>query len=389
MDDRLPMPQPCDLIDGNRGLTDLIDRLYEHEIVAVDTESDSYHAYAPKVCLFQFSTSSEDALLDPLGDIDLGPLGDFFRDPKIEKVFHAAENDIGMLGHQYGFEFHNIFDTMLASQILGYARCGLATLLETHFNVKMTKKWQTSNWAKRPLLPEQIEYATLDTHYLLPLRDRLSDELHQRGTMEEAQSEFERVSAIQWSPRPFDPEGFSRLRESRHLDPIELRRLQELYLLRDRLARDRNWAPYRIFPDGAMVELARLGPKGLVDLEKVKALKSWKIKSMGPEIVEAIERARRAGPLELAKNRPRAARSAFSPSERRRIEVLKRWRDIEAEERDVPKERVLTSGLIHQISRLSPPSRESLLEVDGMTPWRVNEFGIAILDALAKADDEE
>ena len=35
-------------------------------------------------------------------------------DPQIEKVFHAAENDILMLKRDFGFSFANIFDTMLA-----------------------------------------------------------------------------------------------------------------------------------------------------------------------------------------------------------------------------------------------------------------------------------
>src|SRR4030042_632612 len=62
--------------------------------VAVDTESNSLHAYREQVCLIQFSTRKDDFLVDPLTLADLEPLAPIFANPKIEKVFHAAEYDL-------------------------------------------------------------------------------------------------------------------------------------------------------------------------------------------------------------------------------------------------------------------------------------------------------
>ncbi|PIW18737.1 MAG: 3'-5' exonuclease, partial [Anaerolineae bacterium CG17_big_fil_post_rev_8_21_14_2_50_57_27] len=52
--------------------------------LAVDTESNSLHAYREQVCLIQFSTHETDYLLDPLKLNDLSPLAPIFANPKIE-----------------------------------------------------------------------------------------------------------------------------------------------------------------------------------------------------------------------------------------------------------------------------------------------------------------
>jgi ribonuclease D len=139
--------------------------------VAVDTESNSLFAYREQVCLVQFSTTQADFLVDPLALADLTPLAPLFADPKIEKVFHAAEYDLLCLKRDFGFSFANLFDTMLAGRILGRKEIGLGAMLEAFYGVQADKRHQRANWGQRPLPAPLLEYATLDTHYLIPLRD--------------------------------------------------------------------------------------------------------------------------------------------------------------------------------------------------------------------------
>ena len=100
------------------------------------------------------------------------PLAPFFANPDQQKVFHAAEYDLICLRRDYHFEFTNIFDTMSAARTLGWPQVGLAAILDTHFGVTLNKKYQRADWKRRPLTPEQLDYARLDTHYLVALRDR-------------------------------------------------------------------------------------------------------------------------------------------------------------------------------------------------------------------------
>ncbi len=103
-------------------LKDLAADLSRQSLVAVDTESNSLHAYREQVCLIQFSTEETDYLVDPLALDDLSSLGPIFANPDIEKIFHAAEYDLICLKRDFGFQFANLFDTMVAASILGKAR---------------------------------------------------------------------------------------------------------------------------------------------------------------------------------------------------------------------------------------------------------------------------
>src|SRR5436190_1801565 len=101
--------------------------------VAIDLESDSFYSYHHKICLIQISDERHDYIVDPLAVRDISPLGPVLRDPKIEKVFHAAEYDIQCLKRDYGFEINGLFDTMAASRILGSKELGLASLIGKYF----------------------------------------------------------------------------------------------------------------------------------------------------------------------------------------------------------------------------------------------------------------
>ena len=164
-------------------LTDLVDHLTRQPVVAVDTESNSLYAYREQVCLIQFSTPREDYLVDPLAIRDLSLLGPLFADPKIEKIFHAAEYDLICLERDFEFRFANLFDTMMAARILGREELGLGALLEQEFGVVLDKRYQRANWGQRPLPADLLAYARLDTHYLIQLRQRLHDELSWQGTV--------------------------------------------------------------------------------------------------------------------------------------------------------------------------------------------------------------
>ena len=106
-------------IDTPRQLEQLIKKLSNELVVAVDTESDSLYSYFEKVCLVQVSTAQTDYLVDPL-NVDISRLATFFAASSIQKVFHAAEYDILSLKRDYNFAFVNLFDTMLAAKILGW-----------------------------------------------------------------------------------------------------------------------------------------------------------------------------------------------------------------------------------------------------------------------------
>ena len=140
---------PPMLVNTPDALDEMLYRLWAASAVAVDTESNSLYAYTERVCLIQFSVPGEDYLVDPLALDDLSALGAVFADDEITKVFHAAEYDVMALRRDYRFTFASLFDTMIASRIVGWERYGLAALLEEHFGIEV-------------LVPEKDGQATID-----------------------------------------------------------------------------------------------------------------------------------------------------------------------------------------------------------------------------------
>ena len=127
---------------------------------------------------------------------NISRLGEIFRNGNIQKIFHAAEYDIMTLKRDFQFEFNNIFDTMIASKILGKKAFGLSKLLHEYFDINVDKKYQRANWGKRPLSPEMLSYAVVDSHYLIDLRNLIRDELVQAGLLPLAEEDFRRTSNV-------------------------------------------------------------------------------------------------------------------------------------------------------------------------------------------------
>jgi ribonuclease D len=284
---------PPKLIASQPELGKFLEDISDAKHLAVDSESNSYFAYRPRVCLIQISRNHEDFILDPLALEDISPLGRIFADPSIEKVLHAAENDLIGFKKDFRFQMQNVFDTSVASRLLGRSKLGLAKILAEEFGVKLDKKYQRCNWEKRPLSPEQLYYAQLDTHFLIDLRNRLHGELLKKNLWAQAQKEHLRLEKIRLNPpRKWDPDGYLRLKGAQKLSEPSLRVLKELSAYRERLARSVNKAPFRVMNNEFMVRVAREMPRDMASLLRVRGLPS-RFKGKGAaRLWQVIKRAR-------------------------------------------------------------------------------------------------
>lgn len=279
-------PPLATLVADAGALAALAERLRAEPVIAVDTESNSFHVYRERVCLLQISTPAEDFIVDPLS-VDVGPLGSVLCDGR-ETVLHGADYDVRCLKREYGWSLPRLFDTMAAARRLGRPGLGLSALVEGHFGVRLSKANQRSDWGKRPLTREQIAYAALDTHFLLPLRDLLARELSERGTLEDARREFERIAAVEPREKVFDPEGWRRLKGARELDLAGRQVLRALWLAREERARAEDRPPFKVLAEHTMVELARRRPEGAAELARVPGVTPAVLRRLGDAILAAI-----------------------------------------------------------------------------------------------------
>ena len=174
------------MVEDEEALDRMVRTLQDAPVIGIDTESDSSYSYQEKVCLIQLSDGHRDYVIDPLAVPDLSSLAPILEDPGVVKILHGADYDIVCLKRDFEFAIHNLFDTLIAAQLLGLERIGLADLIGRYFGIEIEKKYQRHDWSRRPLKPEHIEYARGDTHWLLALREILTDKLMQleRGVLQ-------------------------------------------------------------------------------------------------------------------------------------------------------------------------------------------------------------
>ena len=355
----------------------MIVHLRDTPVVAVDTESDSLHVYFEKVCLVQFSIPGTDYLVDPLA-IDVRPLGDIFATPNQEKVFHAAEYDIICMKRSFGFTFANLFDTMIAARVLGWPRCGLGPILHERFGLKINKRMQRYNWGTRPLPDMALEYARLDTHYLLSLRDLQISDLVKTGRLVEAQQAFQRQVRLESQAREFDPDNFWRIRGARDLSPNKQAVLRRLYIFRDGLARTLNLPPFKVASDACLVLLANASPSSRRALERVRGLSHRLRTRYADQLLEAIATGLTSPvPLRPHNSGPRLSEPTLS-----RYEALRSWRKTVAAARQVEPDVVLPNVTLMDVARKDPSTVEALAQVESLDDWQRETYGQALLQML-------
>ena len=198
--------RPVTVLTSAAGLAEAVRHAYGHPRVAVDIESNGFHRYPEHICLVQLAVDESVYIVDPLAIDDMSPLGQLLADDRVEKVMHSADYDLRSLDRDWGFHTAALFDTSIAAAFLGSARLGLAAVLEEHLGVEVTKtkSMQRSDWTRRPLSGESLEYAADDVRHLAALRDELAANLAKLSRLGWVQEECARLSRVR--SQPPDPE---------------------------------------------------------------------------------------------------------------------------------------------------------------------------------------
>ena len=343
--------------------------------VAVDTESNSLHAFRERVCLIQFSTPKKDYVVDPFMLQDLSPLAPIFANPNIEKIFHAAEYDLVCLRRDFGFDFASLFDTMQAARVLGYSFVGLDNILADKFGVKIDKRHQKADWGARPLTPAQIDYARFDTHYLFQLRDLLEGELREKDRWDIALEDFS-LACLGTEPKEkVNGASWKKFSMRKDLTLRELTILSELCACRDAIAEKLDRPPFKVVGDDILLEVARNLPEKDVDLSGL-GMSSRQIHLWGGDILTALRRGVEA-PLVKREQVKRPSDAVL-----RRLERLKNWRKKQAKELAVESDIVLPKMYLSRLAENPPQSIADLETVMSDAPMRFRQYGSQIYSLI-------
>ena len=375
--------RPVTVVTSAAGLAEAVRQASDHPCVAVDLESNGFHRYPEHICLVQLAFGDSVYIVDPLTIDDMTPLGRLLADDRVEKVMHSADYDLRSLDRDWGFHTARLFDTSIAAAFLGSSRLGLDAVLNEHIGVEVTKtkRIQRSDWTRRPLSSEAMEYAADDVRHLAALRNKLEGELAKLSKLDWVKEECERLSRVR--SQPHDPEwAFLSIKGRSALDAQSLGVLRSLHRFREQEALRRNTPPFKIISNGKLVELAASPEK---DLAAVGGLGRFGRGSDMGRLRAAIHKGLKEGPVRPPKRgKPDSPR--LGPGERdlaaARLQKLKDWRADKGAALGIDPPLAWPAASLERLSRLPQSLDEEIVGPDVRT-WQAGQFGDALRRLVA------
>lgn len=324
------------LIQDPSEFRELCGHFHGFSILGVDFEGEwNLHRYGLHLCLIQVSDGKDIFLIDPLTVGELSPFLEVLENPEIKIISHGPQSDIVLLDHLFGRRPTNVFDTEKAGQLLGYESTSLSGMLDHHFGMQKNMKVRVSNWNKRPLKDKMLKYAAMDVAYLHTLRERLVDELSEKGRLKWHEEECKALEDIRYrkKDRPYlDIQRANRLnRQQAHV-------LKHLYELRDQIARDLDKPAYYIIPNAKLIELAGQPPRNVKGWTELKGVNP-RVKRHAKIFHNAVQQALNSEPEQTTPahhgNRGGLSKTAFFRRVDQRTQVLEAIRDQIKEAYDI------------------------------------------------------
>jgi ribonuclease D len=343
-------------------LEELLPEIAKFDRVAIDTEADSLHCYREKLCLLQLSLPSGDHVVDPLANFDLQPLAKALSEKII--VVQGADFDLRLLRRNLQFRAQRIFDTVIAARLLGLREFSLAALVQRYFGVELVKGSQKANWAQRPLPARMVEYAINDTHYLLPLAEKMEAELKAAGRWDWFEQSCRRAVEQSLVERSRDAEEAWRVSGGGKLRGRAAAILRELWKWRETEAESADRPPFHILQNSDLVRAAELFHGGQVpDFRHFSARRRQAFRDAANRALQMPES---EWPIQRRRTGTRPTQEIL-----RRTEELRQRRDRNTAELGLDPSFVASRSALEALAS-NPTAAETLL-----VPWQLSLLDLA------------
>jgi len=361
------LPPAYLFIDQQSQLEPLLQALDRVDEVALDTEADNMFHYKTRVCLLQLLVGKEVFMVDVLASLKLEGLWICLAQKHL--LMHGSDFDIRLLYDFCGFRPKSMFDTMLAAQLLNRPRVGLASLLEDHFGVKLSKESQKANWSQRPLTQKMLDYAALDVWHLPALRDILTRELGRLKRLPWLQQQCEaqiESGLLGFAPRD---EHAWRIGHSERLRGAGLTVLHAIWHWREQTAERIDVPPFKVCNNDRLLKLATAAETG-ESLETI--LSSMHLGRRHERLLPTLKAAVQAGLKRDPKTLPRRQRKRdpnTAPLTQSEVELQDR---IKLDRDRVAKKLSLEATLIANRTQLARIARQPRQLDDILLPWQAD-----------------
>jgi len=274
--------------DLEQACRDLADQPY----LAVDTEFIREKSYYPVLCLIQLASPTHCVCVDPLALQDLSPLRELLLNERTTKVFHAARQDLEILSLAFGKLPVPVFDTQIAATLLGLGdQLGYANLVKHFLQVQLSKGHARTDWERRPLSKEQIEYAADDVRYLIELFPIMRQRLSELGRLEWLQEDFTELTRPELY-QAIPEQQWQRVSGVQKLRGVQLAILQDLAGWRELQAQQQDKPRKWILSDDVLLALAMQAPHETAQLERIRGINTGLIQRHGQTILDLVTAAK-------------------------------------------------------------------------------------------------
>jgi ribonuclease D len=359
--------------------------------VAVDVERASGFRYSQRAYLVQvFRRDAGVFLFDPPPLGDFSPLQAAIGD--VQWIFHAASQDLPSL-RELELLPPSIFDTELASRLLGHERVGLAAVVENALGITLKKEHSAADWSTRPLPAAWLEYAALDVLHLIDVYEVLQAELEEQGKTEFASEEFAATLSRLPKPPREDPwrrlSGLHQVRGARNLAVA-----RSLWQAREAFAQDQDVSPGRLVPDRSLIAAVLANPQSKQALAGIKDFQGRASRSQLDRWWQAMVDGRAT--QELPRERvpsdtlpPPRAWSDRNPEADARLKAARPVVEATAEELGMPTENLLTPDHLRRVAwdvpGTTPEAIGEALAALGARPWQIEQTAQKIAAAFVEA----
>lgn len=366
---------------SQEALLEAVRKMEPSSWAAVDTEADSLHHYIEKLCLVQITDENGDWIVDPLVPLDISQLLQMLEKKLL--ILHGADFDVRTLKKSAPFNPVKIFDTMLAAQILGYERFGLADLAEKICGIRLSKAAQTADWAERPLKAYMLEYAANDTHYLYTIYSKMKQELAELGRTDWHEESCARLldSLQEKREERTDRHLDWQIKGSKDLSPKALTFLKEFWNWRDGEARRLDRPTFKVMNGEYLLQMSVWAENN-----PGKDISEWKeaprqIRSVYRDAINPILRRAESLPPTPYTHGDKIKKfgKKLSGPDQDLIGKLKEARTALAAELKIQASVLLTNYVLENMVRKSPKNLDDLLATEGIMKWQARTLAPVFL----------
>jgi ribonuclease D len=350
-------------------LAELATRLQAQPRIGLDTEFLRERTYRAQLCLLQIASSTEVLCVDPLTLTELAPLAALLTCGTVTKVMHASRQDLEVLLPLSGLA-RPVFDTQIAASLTGLpAQVGYAEAVRRLLGKELAKSHTRTDWSRRPLSAEQVEYALDDVRYLLPLAAVLEEQLERLGRRPWLDEELQALADVR--TLTVAPEtAWLRLKGLRELDAGRQRLAQALAAWRERSAVEHNRPRGWILDDAVLREIVLQVPRTPEALAQIAEIPAGLVKRRAGELLACVAAAQVPEPPPLA-----PARARPDPSRAALVKKLSAISQTVANELNLMPEVLATR---RDLEQLVEGRRDGAL----LEGWRRDVLGVRLLAAL-------